>query len=394
MERVDQLVQKYQETVMEHYRWLHAHPELSGEEKETAAYIAAALRKMGLEPTENVGGYGVTAIIEGKGEGKCIGLRADFDALPIQENTGLPYASRNPGVMHACGHDAHAAMLLGAAYVLNEMRDEFSGKVKLLFQPAEENSADCGARRMIADGALENPHVDAVIAQHVSGSRATGTMSTKPGALTAASDRFFITIEGKACHASAPHNGVDAVLVGAQVVTALQSIVARNVAPLKSAVLTVGKFNAGDRYNVLAGRCELEGTCRNLDPAVRDMMESRMESIIKGVCEGMGAAYTFQYIRGYSPTINNEELYQLWKETADELLGEENVKRQENADLGGEDFSFFAAQVPGIYYWLGCRFPDGKTLPVHNEKFQPNTDSFAVGQRVMLTTALKYLARN
>ena len=394
MERVDLLVEKYKETVLEHYRWLHQHPELSGEEKETAAYIAAALRKMGLEPQENVGGYGVTAVIEGKGEGKCIGLRADFDALPIQENTGLPYASLNPGVMHACGHDAHAAMLLGAAYVLMEMRDEFNGKVKLLFQPAEEDSANCGAPRMIADGALENPHVDAILAHHVSGSRATGTMSSKPGALTAASDRFFITIEGKACHAAAPHNGVDALLVGAQVATALQSIVARNVAPLKSAVLTIGKMTAGDRYNVLAGRCEMEGTCRNLDPTVRDMIESRMESVIKGVCEGMGASYTFRYIRGYSPTINNEALYDLWKETADELLGEENVKRQKNADLGGEDFSFFAAQVPGFYYWLGSCPYDGKKVPAHNEKFKANTDSFIIGQRVMLTTALKYLAQN
>ena len=394
MERVDQLVQKYHETVLEHYKWLHQHPELSGEEKESAAYIAAALRKMGLEPIENVGGYGVTAVIEGKGEGKCIGLRADIDALPIQENTGLPYASQNPGVMHACGHDAHAAMLLGAAYVLNEMKDAFNGKVKLLFQPSEENSADCGSKRMIADGALENPHVDAVIAQHVSGSRFTGTMSTRPGALTAASDRFFITIEGTACHASSPHKGVDALLVGAQVVTALQSIVARNVAPLKSAVMTIGKMNAGDRYNVLAGRCEMEGTCRNLDPAVRDMVESRMESIIKGVCEGMGASYTFRYIRGYSPVINNEEMYALWKETADELLGEENAKRQETAELGGEDFSFFAEQVPGIYYWLGSRVPGGAKAPVHNEKFKPDTDSFLVGERVMVTMALKYLAKN
>ncbi len=394
MERVDQLIQKYAETVLEHYKWLHAHPELSGEEKETAAYIAAVLREMGLEPTENVGGYGVTAVIEGKGPGKCVGLRADFDALPIQENTGLPYASQNPGVMHACGHDAHATMLLGAAYVLNEMKDEFNGKVKLLFQPAEENSADCGAKRMIADGALENPHVDAVLAQHVSGSRFTGTMSTKPGPLTAASDRFFITIEGKACHAASPNNGVDALLVGAQVVTALQSIVARNVAPLKSAVMTIGKFDAGDRYNVLAGRCEMEGTCRNLDPAVRDMIESRMESIIKGVCEGMGASYTFRYVRGYSPVINDEEMYQLWKETAAELLGEENAKRQENAELGGEDFSFFAEQVPGLYYWLGSRVPGGERVPVHNEKYKPDTDSFIVGERVMINMALKYLAKN
>ena len=394
MKLVDTLVAKYAETVLEHYKWLHAHPELSGEEKESAAYIAAALRKIGIEPQENVGGYGVVAVIEGKGPGKCVGLRADFDALPIHECTGLPYASQTPGVMHACGHDAHAAMLLGAAHVLNEMRSEFNGCVKLLFQPSEENSADSGSKRMIADGALENPHVDAVIGQHVSPDRLTGTVASKPGPLSAASDRFFITIEGKACHASAPHNGVDALLVGAQVVTALQSIVARNVAPLKSAVLTIGKFNAGDRYNVLAGRCEMEGTCRNQDPAVRDMMESRMESIIKGVCEGMGASYTFKYIRGYSPLVINEDMYELWKETAGEVLGQENVKLVERQGLGGEDFCFFAEKVPGVFYRLGCCFEGVPAMAVHNEKFYPNIDALQVGQRVMLTTALKYLAKN
>ena len=394
MERVDLLVEKYKETVLEHYRWLHAHPELSGQEKESAAYIAAALRKMGLEPVENVGGYGVTAVIEGKGEGKCVGLRADFDALPILEKTGLPFASENPGVMHACGHDAHAAMLLGAAYVLCEMRDEFNGRVKLLFQPSEENSADSGSKRMIADGALENPHVDAVIGQHVGCARSVGIVVSKPGTMSAYSDSFKITIDGKACHASAPHNGVDALLVGAQIVTALQSIVARNVAPLKSCVVTVGKMTAGDRYNVLAGHCEIHGTCRNHDAAVRDLAEKRIESIARGIAEGMGASCTVNYIRGYSPVINNEEMYALWKETAEELLGEDNVKLIANAGLGGEDFSFFAEQVPGVFFHLGCKTEGGKNAPAHNEGFMPNTDGFVTGQRVMVTTALKYLAKN
>ena len=394
MERVDSLVQKYAEIVNKHYQWLHQHPELSGQEKESAAYIACVLREIGLEPKENVGGYGVTAVIEGKGEGKCVGLRADFDALPIQEKTGLPYASQTPGVMHACGHDAHAAMLLGAAYVLNEMKDEFNGKVKLLFQPSEENSADSGSKRMIADGALENPKVDAVIGQHMTPDRVTGTVASKVGPLSAASDRFFITIEGKACHASSPQNGTDALMVGAQVVTALQSIVARNVAPLKSAVITVGKMTAGDRYNVLAGRCEIHGTCRNHDPAVRDMCEKRIESIATGIAEGMGASCTVNYIRGYSPVINNEEMYQLFKETAGELLGADHVHLIESASLGGEDFSFFAEQVPGIFFHLGCRFPDEKPAPAHNEKFKPNPDGFVDGQRVMITTALNYLAKN
>ena len=182
--------------------------------------------------------------------------------------------------------------------------------------------------------------------------------------------------------------------MGAHVVTALQSIVARNVAPLKSSVLTIGKFTSGDRYNVLAGRCEMEGTCRNQDPAIRDMMESRMESIIKGVCEGMGASYTFKYIRGYSPLVVNEDMYELWKETAGEVLGEENVKLVEKQGLGGEDFCFFAEKAPGVFYRLGCEWADKEKMSVHNEKFYPNPDAFQVGQRVMLATALKYLAKN
>ena len=256
--RVESLVNKYQETVVKHFHWLHAHPELSNQEKETAAYIAAELRKMGLEPTEGVGGYGVVALIEGKGPGKCVGLRADIDALPMTEATGLPYASQNPGVMHACGHDAHASMLLGAALVLNEMRDSFDGCIKLVFQPSEENSADSGAKRMIADGVLENPKVDVMFGQHIDPTTEVGVISSAPGAISAASDRFFITIDGKSSHAARPHTGVDAIAVGAQVVSALNTIISRNVDPTVSSVITIGKFVGGDRYNVVAGRAEME----------------------------------------------------------------------------------------------------------------------------------------
>ncbi len=177
------------DAVIKHRRWLHGHPEISGQEKDTAAYIAAALRGMGIRPVENVGGYGIVALIEGRKGGKCVGLRADFDALSIQESTGLPFASENPGVCHACGHDVHVAMLLGAAEVLNSMKDEFIGSVKLIFQPSEENATDSGAKKMIAAGVLENPHVDAVFAQHVSPSYPTGSVALNKGAMSASSDR-------------------------------------------------------------------------------------------------------------------------------------------------------------------------------------------------------------
>ena len=393
MKNVKELIQKYEAAVVEHYHWLHAHPEVSGQEKETAAYIAAQLRKLGLEPTENVGGYGVTAVIQGRGPGKCVGLRADFDALPIQECTGLPFASQNPGVMHACGHDTHAAMLLGVTMVLLELRDTFDGCVKLIFQPSEENSADSGAKKMIADGALENPRVDAIFGQHINPEKPVGTIATRVGADSAASDRFFIAIEGKASHASQPQNGIDAIAVSAQVISALQSIVARNVAPLKSAVVTIGKISGGDRYNVLAGRVEMEGTCRNHDPAVRDMIEARMESIIKGVAEGMGATYTFRYVRGYSPIINEQGMVELLCDTAAGVIGRENIEMKPAPGLGGEDFSFFAEKVPGAFYRMGCHTEGTPIYPAHNERMVVDPACFPVGMQIMAESALNYLAK-
>lgn len=391
MNQIDALVDSCWEAVQMHWHWLHAHPELSGEEKESAAYIAAELTRMGLEPKENVGGYGVVALIEGTKPGKCIGLRADFDALPIQECTGLPFASKNPGVMHACGHDAHTAMLLGAAYVLLHMRDQFSGSVKLIFQPSEEMSNISGARAMIADGVLENPKVDAVIGQHVSPFDPTGDIGTRPGPMTAASDKFIITIQGKGCHASEPDKGVDAVLVGAQVITSLQSIISRTVSPFESSVLTIGKVTAGTRHNVVAETCTMEGTCRNLKPEIRDAVAERMEKIVKGVAEGMGAGYSFSYIRGYSPVINDPELCESVIRVASQMLGKEHVHINEHAEMGGEDFSFYTEKVPGLYYHLGCGKLGAPRWSVHNSHFVPDEEALKIGTRLLAASALTYL---
>lgn len=390
-ERVDELLEKYEKTVIDHYHWLHAHPEVSGQEKETAAYIADTLRQMGLEPVEHVGGFGVTALIHGRKPGRCIGLRADIDALPITECTGLPFASQNPGVMHACGHDAHAAMLLGAALILNEQQDTFDGCVKLIFQPSEENSAESGAKRMIEDGVLENPHVDAIIGQHIDTWCDTGMISTRPGIASAASDRFFITIDGKGSHACGPHKGVDAIVIGAQIVSALQTIVARNVDPYVSAVITIGKFVGGSRYNVLGNHVEMEGTCRNHDLATRDIIARRMEAIVKGIAESMGANCEFRYVRGYSPMINAPEMVEFVREATVEWFGEEKFNIQQKAIMGGEDFSFFQEKVPGVYYRTGCHKAGDPYLSVHNEYLVVDPACFPVGIRVMVTSALNYL---
>ena len=394
MERINILVDKYQPKVEEYWHWLHAHPELSGQEEKSAEYIAAALRAMGLEPIERVGGYGVVALIEGAKPGKCVGLRADFDALPVTELTGSEYASQNPGVCHACGHDAHAAMLLGAAHILNDMKGEFSGTVKLIFQPAEEKPDISGARAMIADGVLENPKVDAVIGQHLNPTIPTGSIKLNIGTQTAASDRFYLTINGIGAHASSPHKSVDAIVVGAQVITALQSIVSRNVNPLDSAVLGIGKINAGTVENVVASTCTMSGTCRNLSSQMRDEMPDRMESIIKGITEGMGASYEFKYVRGYSPVVNDADMYYMVNETAAELLGKEHVGIIETPSLGGEDFSFYCEKVPGLFYRLGCAKEGEEAWPLHNGHFYPDEDALKVGATVMAASALKFLEKN
>ncbi|MBR2934839.1 MAG: amidohydrolase [Oscillospiraceae bacterium] len=390
MDRIEALLKEYEPTMLEHWKWLHAHPELSGQEAGTAAYVAARLREMGLEPREQVGGHGVVALIEGAKPGRCLALRADMDALPIQEKSGLPFASQNPGVMHACGHDAHTAMLLGAAWVLNEMKNELCGSVKLIFQPSEETSDNSGAKRMIEDGVLEQPKVDAIIGQHVNPKRATGVVTTLEGAVSAASDRFFITIKGKASHAAKPNNGVDAIVIGAQVISALQTIVSRSISPVDSCVITIGTVSGGTRYNVIADTFRMEGTCRNLNPAVREALPERMEHIIRGITEGMGAEYEFRYVKGYDPILNDRSMYRLVYDTAVSLQGEENMVVPQQP-MGGEDFSYFAAQVPAVFYRIGCHKEGTPEYPQHNERFVPDPDTLYYGARVMVKSAIRYL---
>lgn len=394
MSEIKTLIAKYEEKVREDRRWLHAHPELACHEAETSAYIARALREIGLEPKENVGGYGVTVVIEGNaGPGRCIGLRADFDALPITEKTGLACASQNPGVMHACGHDVHTAMLLGAAYVLSNMRDSFAGSVKLVFQPAEENVSTSGARSMIADGVLENPKVDAMVGQHVWPDVDAGKVGIKAGAMMAASDRFFITVKGKSTHGSQPQYGVDAIVIAGQVLNALQTIVSRTVGPLDSAVVTVGNIHGGGAYNVICDEVKLEGTCRNLNPEIRNAMPEWIERIVRGVTESMGGGYEFRYIRGYSPTVNDQGTFELVSDCVVEAGGEDALYIPETPALGGEDFSFYCERVPSAMFWLGCRHVERENIPLHNPLFDPGEDIMPLGTEVLVRSALRFLKK-
>lgn len=392
MSKLKGLAKKYEEKIIEYRRDFHKHPELADREVRTAAVVAEVLESLGIETQKNVGTTGVVGIIKGSEPGKVIALRADMDALPMQEENDLPYASLNKGVMHSCGHDLHTAILLGCAHVLNEVKDELAGTVKLVFQPAEENNPTGGAPGMIRDGVLENPKVDAMIGLHVWPSLETGTAAIKAGSMMAASDRIFITIKGKSSHGSEPQNGIDAVVTTGAVLTALQTIISREIGPQDSAVVTVATINGGSKYSIICDEVKLEGTVRTILPETRNSMEGRIERVIKGVTSAMGADYDFRYQKGFSVTMNDAGMVDLVYSTMKNVLGDGALIAEKSA-LGGEDFSFFAELVPAAYLHLGCRpkdIPFSNFAPIHNVKFNPDEKSMALGVELMAQAALDF----
>ncbi|MDR1740430.1 MAG: amidohydrolase [Synergistaceae bacterium] len=394
--KIEAIAAKYADRVVEWRRAIHRHPELSGKEERTSALVAEVLRGLGAEVRENVGGHGVVGLLKGEGGGgeKCVGLRADMDALPMAEETGLPFASESAGVCHACGHDTHTAMLLGAACVLNELRRELRGTVKFVFQPAEEANPTGGAPGMIKDGVLENPHVDGMFALHVWPKLETGCISTREGALMGASDRVFLTVKGRTSHGSAPHQGVDAIMIAAQVLGGLQTIVSRTIAPTDSAVVSVGVIKGGYRYNVIADKVEMEGTVRTLLPETQDAMPGLIERTAKGYAEALGGGAEIRYVRGYPPTVNSPEMFAIAREVVTKSMGEEAFVNAGQPDLGGEDFSFFARERPCLMAWLGCR-PAGQRLEgtsmLHNTGFNADENCFPLGVRFLAGCAAEFL---
>jgi len=394
--RIEELASKHNAKVVEWRRAIHKHPELSAQEEKTAALVAKVLTDLGLEVRKNVGGHGVVGLLKGTqpGPAKTVGLRADMDALSMQEETGLPFASEVPGVMHACGHDAHTAMLLGAACVLSEMKDALKGNVKFIFQPAEELNPTGGAPGMIKDGVLENPNVDAIFALHVWPGFETGTIISRAGAMMGASDRIFLTITGKTSHGSAPHQGIDAIVIASQVVGGLQTLVSRTVAPLDSAVVSIGTIKGGYRYNVIADKVEMEGTVRTLNPATQDKLPDLIERAAAGYARALGGDASLKYVRGYPPTLNAPELFALVSKSFASSMSDGRFVTLESPDLGGEDFSFFARERPCLMAWLGCR-PAGKVsrdmAVLHNSGFDPDEGCFLWGVRFLASCAVDFL---
>ena len=375
-------------------RHFHEHPELGFQEFETAKVVAERLRSLGVEDVRTgIATTGVTGLVRGQkgGDGKVVMVRADMDALPILEENEVDYASQNPGTMHACGHDAHTAMLLGVTRVLMDRREEFSGTVKVLFQPAEEGGG--GAKVMIDEGALSDPDVDLVFGMHVDQSSPVGTVSLRPGASLAAADRFQVTIKGRGGHGAYPHQTVDPIVVGAHIVTALQTIVAREVDPIQPAVVTVGALIAGEAFNVIPDTAELRGTLRSFDPTVRQHLAEAVERLVRGVASAMRAEVDFRYVPGYPATINDPEMAALVRQVAVETLGEGRVEDAER-HMGAEDFSYFLEEKPGAFFFVGTQnIERGLTWGHHHPRFDIDEEGMKTGIEVMTRTVLAALAR-
>lgn len=375
-------------------RKIHKYPELGMEEFKTATLIKEQLDIMGIPHRDEVGGTGVVGVIEGtkEGEGKVIGIRADMDALPIEEVGDREYKSQVAGVSHACGHDAHVAMLLGATRVLNDIKDEFAGKVVLIFQPAEEGPG--GAKPMIEQGALKDPDVDAMIAIHVSSMTETGLVKICNGPVHAAQDQFEIDIKGTGGHAAYPHLSNDAIIMASRAVLALQTIVSRRINPLKPAVLTIGTVNGGYRHNVIADKVKLTGTLRFFDDELKLKIREWINEVLNGVTKPVGGDYEVKYIDGYPATVNDQDFYKDVMTWLTDLLGEEKVKEDETPTMGAEDFSYFANEVPSVFMGLGTGGKNKEyAKPHHHPEFDIDEDAFHEGIASFVKIAMEFLKK-
>jgi amidohydrolase len=365
---------------------LHSHPELSGEEERTARVVSEWLTRAGIPHRTGVGGgHGIVGTIEGgAGPGKTFALRGDMDALPITEENEVAYRSQNAGVMHACGHDGHTANLMGAALVLKRVKDKLPGRVQLLFQPAEETVN--GAESMIRGGALEG--VDAILMLHGWPDLGVGQIGVRTGPVMASADIFTVTLHGKGGHGAYPHRTIDPLVAGAEVVAALQTVVAREVSPTAPAVVSVTNFHAGTgAYNVIPEKAELKGTVRTLDRELRDSMAERVERVVKGVCQALRCEYTFEYGYGTPVTVNDPAIADLVRAVGRDVLGPENVIELPEPTMGAEDFAYYLEHVPGAMFRLGVNCP----YHLHTPKYDFGDGPLAPGVLMMVEAARRYL---
>jgi len=393
MDNIKKLVKKYEEEVIKIRRDLHKHPEVGFDLARTSKKVANILNELGFEVKTEIGKTGVVGIIEGNNDGPAIALRADMDALPMEEKTDLDFASVEKGKMHACGHDGHTAILLGVAMVLAEIKDKLRGNVKLIFQPAEEGPG--GAEPMIEDGVMDAPKVDAILGLHIWLEMDAGKVGVKKGPLFASIDEIDIKIKGDSSHGASPHQGVDAITTAAEVINSLQSIVSRKIDPIDSAVVTIGKIEGGYVRNVIADEVNLEGTIRALNPEVRKQLEDEIRKKVKNICLASDADYEIDYRHMYPPLVNDKDITDLVKENAIKVMKSENVIDVKDPTMGGEDFAYFLKEVPGTFFLLGGRNEEkGITAAHHNTHFTFDEDIMTDGIEIMIKSVLDFLERN
>ncbi|EGD51497.1 amidohydrolase [Thermoanaerobacter ethanolicus JW 200] len=382
--------EKVEKEVIELRRKIHMYPELGFEETKTSEIVYDYLKNLGIE-VKRIAKTGVVGTLKGNGS-KTIAIRADMDALPIQEENDVEYASQIPGRMHACGHDVHTAILLGTAKLLANMRDKLKGNVKFIFQPAEETTG--GALPMIEEGVLENPKVDAIIGLHVDPELQVGQIGITYGKAYASSDMIDIIVKGKSSHGAEPHKSVDAIVIAANIVNILQTVVSRKANPLSPIVLTIGAIEGGYARNIIADKVRMSGIIRMMEEEKRDEIVEMVEKICDNTAKAMGGEVEFKRTIGYPCLVNHKGMTDLIKETAFPLLGEGNVI-EVAPTMGVEDFAYFLQKVPGSFYKLGCGNKEkGIDKPIHNNQFNIDEECIKIGLAVHVSTVLKYLNSN
>jgi len=390
---------KLHQKIIEWRRDLHRIPETGVDTPQTEAYVCAELDKMGIPYRKGLGRHGVAALLEGKNKKTVFAVRADMDGLPIREETGLPFASEN-GNMHACGHDAHAAMGLGTAKLLSDVKDQLEGSVLFIFQPGEEGCPDGpgGAKRMLDDGAFDDPVPSAMVGLHTGciwKDFVPGEIGYRSGGIMACMDRFEILVKGKGSHGAYPHGSIDAISITGQLISELQTIVSREIDPLEPAVVSLGEVHAGTAFNIIPGECRITGTVRALNQETREFLARRIEEVASGVASSMRGSIEFKYgWEGPAPVMNDPSMTEELRLAAAKIVGEEKVREIARPSMGGEDIAFFLEKAPGTFFYLpGCNEEKGQTWPHHNSKFDIDEDVLWIGPAVMATMVFDWLKK-
>jgi amidohydrolase len=390
-EKIKNLSKEFYPSLVKLRRELHQYPEIAYTEFKTSGIIVRELRKLGLKVKKGIAKTGVVALLNENKKGKTVALRADMDALPVTELAELPFKSKNPSRMHACGHDVHMTCVIGAAKILSKLKDELPGKVKLIFQPSEEVSPG-GALPMVEKGVLKNPQVDGIFGLHCDSTIQVGEVGVKDGPMMAQVDDFDLIIKGKGGHGARPQEGIDAIVVGSAVIQALQTISSRRISPLKPVVISVGVFEGGTARNIICDKVVLEGTARTLEKNVTKKIPGLLREIISGVCKSFGADFELEYYAGYPVLVNDQKMTDMVRNSIKKLFWKEAIYEIKDPAMSGEDFAYFLQRVPGSFFNLGTRNQKiGAVYPWHHPKWKVDEKSIEIGSALLAQVAFDFL---